>query len=134
MSMKRSPKLKPGPWDILVAAAVLALAVVCGTAVWGRGSGISLTAVVSIEGGETERVSLASSARRTYSNNGYTLEVEFCPGGETGVRVSSSDCPSQDCVHTGTITRSGQSIVCLPARISIQLVGDQSSGADAVIG
>ena len=134
MSMKRSPKLKPSPWDILVAAAVLALAVACGAAVWSRGSGISLTAVVSIEGTETERVSLASSARRTYSSNGYTLEVEFCPGGETGVRVRSSDCPSQDCVHTGTITRSGQSIVCLPARISIQLVGDASSGPDAVIG
>ncbi|MBU5626023.1 NusG domain II-containing protein [Oscillibacter sp. MSJ-2] len=134
MSMKHSPKLRPGPWDLLVAAAVLALAVACGTAVWGRSPGDSLTAVVSIEGAEADRLSLASSAQRVYSNNGYTLEVEFCPGGETGVRVRSSDCPSQDCVHTGTITRSGQSIVCLPARISIQLVGDGPSSTDAVIG
>ena len=48
----------------------------------------------------------------------------------------SSDCPTQDCVHTGTISRSGQSIVCLPARIVIQLTGGaaDSSGVDIVIG
>ena len=40
-----------------------------------------------------------------------------------GVRVEEADCPTQDCVHTGTITRAGQSIVCLPARIIIRLEG-----------
>ena len=41
-----------------------------------------------------------------------------------------------DCVHTGRITRSGQSIVCLPARIVIQLTGGQPDGdaVDIVIG
>ena len=41
----------------------------------------------------------------------------------------SSDCPTQDCVHTGTITRSGQSIVCLPARVSVVLTGGADSRA-----
>ena len=40
-----------------------------------------------------------------------------------GVRVVSSDCPTQDCVHTGQISRAGQSIVCLPAHIVITLAG-----------
>ena len=52
---------------------------------------------------------------------------------KTGVRVSESDCPGQDCVHTGVITRAGQSIVCLPARIVVELVG-AADGYDLVTG
>ena len=46
-----------------------------------------------------------------------------------GLRVSSSDCPTQDCVHTGAISRAGQSIVCLPAQVVVHLEG--ASGTDA---
>ena len=38
-----------------------------------------------------------------------------------------------DCVHTGRITRSGQSIVCLPEQVVIQLTGG-TSDADVVLG
>ena len=71
---------------------------------------------------------------RTYSYNGVTLTVAAEDG--NGLRVSSSDCPTQDCVRTGTISRSGQSIVCLPARIIIQLTGGaaDSNDVDIVIG
>ena len=48
--------------------------------------------------------------------------------------MTASDCPTQDCVHTGAITRSGQSIVCLPGRIVIQLEGGGDGGPDLVIG
>ena len=56
------------------------------------------------------------------------------PGGSTGVAVTASDCPGGDCVRTGAITQSGESIVCLPARVVIQLEGGTDSGVDAVIG
>ena len=42
------------------------------------------------------------------------------------VRVSESDCPNQDCVHSGAISRAGQSIVCLPARVAVTLEGAAS--------
>ena len=73
-------------------------------------------------------------APRTYSYNGVTLTVAAEDG--NGLRVSSSDCPTQDCVRTGTISRSGQSIMCLPARIIIQLTGGaaDSNDVDIVIG
>ena len=51
----------------------------------------------------------------------------------TGVYVADSDCPGQDCVHTGAISRAGQSIVCLPAQVVISLVG-AASDVDAVLG
>ena len=49
-------------------------------------------------------------------------------------RVAESDCPGQDCVHTGTITRAGQSIVCLPEQVVVQLTGGGGGGPDAVLG
>ena len=133
--MKRSPELKPNLWDILVVLAVVALAAASALTVWpGRDSG-SLTAVVTADGEELDRFAPAELAAgpRTYTHNSYTLTV--AAEGD-GLRVSEADCPTQDCVHTGTISRGGQSIVCLPARIIIQLTGGQADpgGVDVVIG
>ena len=136
MRMKSSPKLKPNGWDALTAAAVLALAVACAALFWtGGGQSGPLTAVVSVDGSQVDQVavgSLTEPEERTYEANGYTLHVTFGPG---SARVTVSDCPTQDCVHTGEITRGGQSIVCLPARIVIQMEGGgNTDGPDLVIG
>ena len=91
--------------------------------------------MVTADGEELDRFAPADLAAgpRTYTHNGYTLTVTAEDG---GLRVSEADYPTQDCVHTGAISRSGQSIVCLPARIIIQLTGGQADpgGVDVVIG
>ena len=136
--MKSSPKLRPCLWDGLVVLLVASLAAACALAVWGRNSDSGPpTAVVTVDGAEVERIELdrqAGTVERTYSSGGYTLRVSMEPGG--GVRVEESDCPTQDCVHTGTITRAGQSIVCLPARVIIRLEGGTADkhAPDVVIG
>lgn len=150
--MKSSPKLRPNVWDALVVLAVLALAAGGALTVRSGGGGDgTLTAVVTIDGQEADRFSPADllAGPRTYTNNGYTLEVacglrgtesppldHAPPSGESGVRVAWADCPTQDCVRTGLITRSGQSIVCLPGRIVIRLEGGgtEDNGVDAVVG
>ena len=33
------------------------------------------------------------------------------------------DCPTQDCVHTGWISYTGQTIVCLPNGVEVRLTG-----------
>lgn len=152
MSMRRSPELKPTPWDGLVVLAVVLLAAGCLLALH-RGAGQEageLTAVVTIDGREADRFAPGDllESPRTYAHNGYTLEVaaalegEASPlsaqksGGVPGLRVVRADCPTQDCVRTGTIARSGQSIICLPARIIIRLEGGGADrgGPDIVIG
>ena len=136
--MNNSPKLTPGKYDLIVVAAVLALAALLGVRFWlspAPESG-TLLAVVEIDGAEVDRFTLAQAAEetRTYTNNGVTLTVVPCATVKrdaqtrtqtetAGVRVVSSDCPTQDCVHTGQISRAGQSIVCLPAHIVITLAG-----------
>lgn len=133
MSMKRFPELKPTGWDAAVAAAVILLAVMLGTRVWG-GASDGLSAVLTVDGVPKETITLTGDEQVnwTVSSNGYTLEIHLA---EDAVWVEHSDCPTQDCVHTGKISRAGQSIVCLPARVSIQLQGDSGSGGvDTVIG
>ncbi|MBQ8056932.1 MAG: NusG domain II-containing protein [Ruminococcus sp.] len=49
------------------------------------------------------------------------------------VRVESASCPDKLCEHSGEITRSGQSIVCLPAKVSITLESTKNE-FDAVVG
>jgi len=139
--MKRSPKLRPSLWDALVVCVVILAAIFGAVTIWGGNQPAGeLTVVVSVDGEEVDRraVTQFPDANQTYTNNGYTLTVSLAESfsGEMGLQVSASDCPTQDCVHTGIITRSGQSIVCLPARIIIQLVGgtEPADGPDLVIG
>ena len=136
--MRLFPKLRPNGWDGLVAAGVALLAVMCATAFWMHGNMAQgeLTVVVSIDGEEAERFTPAEEPlEKTYTSRGYTLHVLVRDG---GIEVCEADCPTQDCVHTGYIDQAGESIVCLPARVIIQLVrtdgGSDLNGVDAVVG
>lgn len=147
-NMRSFPKLRPTAWDALVLLCVAALALGIAFFQWRGGESEGLTAVVSVDGAEVDRFAPEDllEGPRTYTNNGYTLTVVLGtdyegpalnsppPSGKSGLCVTASDCPTQDCVHTGIITRSGQSIVCLPARIIIRLEGGEAEDLDAVLG
>ena len=134
MSVRPSPKLRPSFWDGLVVLTVMILAVGPAVLSWtGNHQEGPLTAIISVDGVQEEPLSLEEAEVQTVHANGYTLEIAV-ENGE--VWVVSSDCPTQDCVHTGPISRSGQSIVCLPARVIVTIEGaaDNSDGPDIVIG
>ena len=125
------PELKFNRYDAVVAAIVALLAVA--VALWfylPKTQSGELTVVISTGGEETKRVKLNSFTETTVTHNGYALTVA---ADESGVWVADSDCPTQDCVHTGTITRAGQSIVCLPAQVVVHLEGAASADAPDVI-
>lgn len=134
--MRSSPKLRPGLLDGAVVLAVVLLAVSCALAIWGdRNGGDALTAVISVDGVETQRIALSGlkDTEQVVESNGYTLHIHLT---ETEVWVDTSNCPTQDCVRTGHISRGGQSIVCLPARVIVALEGGPAAedGVDAVLG
>lgn len=137
--MSSRPELRPNLWDALVAIAVAALAVGSALAAWGGQSpgAEELTAVVTVDGEAVERISLAAPERTERTVRGYGGYVLTLAAEEGAVWVEESDCPTGDCVHTGRITRGGQSIVCLPARVVITLTGasgEAPDGVDAVLG
>lgn len=132
--MRSSTDLRFSPWDLTVAAAILLLSLVCWLPLRTQAADGGLTAVISADGQELDRVrldTLDGATRREYAANGESLTILFAP---SGVSVLSSTCPTQDCVHTGHIDNAGESIVCLPARLSIRLTGADSGGVDAVVG
>ncbi len=126
------PKLKPTKYDALVALVVLLAALALGARFWlPRADGGTAEVVVTINGAEVDRFPL-SAQERVYQSGGYTLRVVATA---EGVRVAEADCPTHDCVRTGMISRAGQSIVCLPARVVVSLEGASGGAAlDAVAG
>lgn len=125
------PELKWNRFDTLVALAVALLAVVSGLLFYLPHSHTgTLTVVVTVAGQEIQRTPLSDFTSADVEHNGYTLHIAAADG---GVAVTSSDCPTQDCVHTGRISRAGQSIVCLPAQVAVQLVGAAAPDAPDVI-
>ncbi len=134
MSSNPSPvKTRPTPWDAAVVAVVVLLGVLVSVFFYGPKASADqpLTCVVTVDGQVADRVPLAGfEGVHTYTGNGHTLTLEVKEG---QVQVLDSDCPGQDCVHSGAISRAGQSIVCLPARIVIHLESG-GSGPDLVVG
>lgn len=121
------PELKWNRFDALVALAVVLLAVVSALCFYlPKNQSGALTVVIEASGQELRRVPLSYFTEATVTSRGYTLHIA-AEGG--AVSVTDSDCPTQDCVHTGAISRAGQSIVCLPAQVVVHLEG--ASGTDA---
>lgn len=108
-----SPELRPNRYDALVVLVVLALAAALAVrpflAARAPQSG-ALTVVVSADGQELDRLPLAQFGTHTYANNGYTLTVTAVGG---AVSVTQSDCPGQDCAHSGAgLPRGRASCAC----------------------
>ena len=133
MSSARSkPDLKPKPMDALVVIIVVAFAVMTAAFVYGKNRGETLTATVEHRGQVAAQVALSTlmEEKKITIDGQYHLTVTLT---KDGVSVTESDCPGQDCVHTGRITRAGQSIVCLPEQVVVTLEG-KTSAPDVVLG
>ena len=70
---------------------------------------------------------LDREAEIVVSRNGHTNVVVI---GDRSVHMESADCQNQVCVHTGTIAHTGDTIVCLPNRVVVEIVGDKEGGED----
>ena len=92
----------------------------------------SLTATVKHRGETVAQVVLDTlQEEKTVTIDGkYHLTVTVT---RDGVSVTESDCPGQDCVHTGRITKAGQSIVCLPEQVIVTMEGSSPS-PDVILG
>lgn len=63
-----------------------------------------------------------------YYDENYNLL--FISGGEAS--VSDADCPDKLCVRARSISRNGESIICLPHKLVIQIDSKEESELDAV--
>ena len=132
MRSSAADRVRPTPLDALVALAVLAAAAAILFAFRPK-SGNFLTARIVLDNelvAELPLSALTQSVTLDVPGARYPITVEAEHG---RVRVSHSDCPSQDCVHTGWVSRPGGQIICLPNRLVITVTGG-GADADAVTG
>ena len=122
-------KLRLRPGDFLVAGVILLTALGLLAALAARAQGKPLTVQVYMNGALVREMSAWTSL--TFTVEGTYCNVVSVDYGR--VAVVESDCPSQDCVHTGWCSHAGQSIICLPNGVEIRLVGGAPE-IDAVAG
>lgn len=126
--MKPSISCKFNRLDLLLSLLIALAAAALALLFFLRASGGEVRAV-NIRDGSAAPYSLTLDApRRVQLADGHiTLVIE-----RDGAYIEHADCPTQDCVRTGKITRAGESIVCLPNRVIVTLEG--GAAFDAVTG
>ncbi len=79
-------------------------------------------AELSVDGQVQERLDLSKDVSFSVTGkNGGVNHIEIKDG---GITVTDASCPDKICVHTGTIRRAGETIVCLPNRLIITIIKD----------
>lgn len=107
--------------DLIAIACVLALAGTLALVLLPRlSSGSDLMVEVYQNGRLIRQIPLHEDASFTVSG-AYENTVQIKDG---TVHVSEASCPGNDCVHSGRISRSGQSIICLPNKLEIRISGE----------
>lgn len=108
--------------DLIAIALPLLLAVIVFAAVLpGKERGVDIAEIYQ-NGQLIRRISLEEDQEFTYTGD-YSNAITVRDG---KIAITKSDCPGEDCVHSGWIDASGRSIVCLPNRLEIRILSDEN--------
>lgn len=103
--------------DAIPAVAVLLIAVLM-LVPWASSAAGAVVKVQTPDG--TEYLSLAENREVSVEGRGYRLTLVVQDG---QVYVREATCPDQVCRHTGAISRTAQSIACVPAAVIVTVEG-----------
>ena len=113
-------------YDLLLILGLLSAAAVVFLAL--RPGGRGAWAVVTVDGREVGRYSLSEDITVTIGEADYNvLQIS---GGQAA--VIEANCGDHTCVRTGAVSREGETIVCLPHRLMVEIQGSGSADFDAV--
>ena len=117
--------------DIILIAIILAVALACllGMKIWQKhNTNSDAIAVVTIDGDIYGEYPLSEDAseRIEFSDGGYNV-IAIADGYAS---VTEASCPDQICVHHNHIRYSGETIVCLPHKLVVEVRGGEDNGID----
>lgn len=101
--------------------------------------GIWLWSALSRTAGTAVRVTVGGNIYGTYPldrddtirvANGENYNILVIKDGEAS--ISEASCPNKLCIKQGKISAEGQSIICLPNKLVVEVIGGKSSGTDTV--
>ena len=110
---------------IRIGIIVAVIAAVCLTVFLTKEDGACV--IVRIDGKQVATYSLLEDGE--YSLNGGTNILRIQDG---KAFLVDADCPDKNCVNQGKIDQTGESITCLPNRLTVTVYGAQDSEVDLV--
>lgn len=116
--------------DIILVAALLVI-----------GGVIAVILLLSGHKGSTVQVRVDGEVIETFSlSEDRTYEITGIDGGKNILIIENgeawmddADCPDKLCVNMGKISKSGQSVVCLPHKVVVEISDDQGGDIDIYV-
>lgn len=116
--------------DIIIAAGAVIAAAVLYLAFGAAGAGKDgAAAVVYIDGKEYARLPLDKDAEMEIEGYGGVNHLEIRAG---KADITSADCPDKYCVNQKPAALTGESLVCLPNRVVVEIEGAEDADIDGV--
>lgn len=120
--------------DMLLIGALLLTDIIITAGVW-IFSVKGQTVQVRINGSVVSEYPLSQDRTVVLSGSGGGMNVLVIENGTA--RIDKADCPDGLCCRTGKISRSGQSIICLPHKLTVEITGevqnDMTSDIDIMV-
>ncbi len=77
------------------------------------------TAIIYIDGKSAAEIELTESQNKTFTvSKAENITFEVNNG---RIKVVNSDCPDKICCNTGFISKSGESIICMPNKMIVEI-------------
>lgn len=73
-------------------------------------------AVITVNSEIVKEINLKTTDKQIFQIKNITIEIK-----DNKIRVLTSDCPDKICMHKGYISNTGESIVCMPNKLIIEI-------------
>jgi hypothetical protein len=114
--------------DIVLAVILLAAGIASSIFLF-FGGGIGETVIISVDTKVYGNYDLKENQIIDVKSAGNHFNIVEIKDGKAF--VTDADCPDKLCIKQGKINNTSQSIVCLPNKVMIELIGPESDGPDA---
>lgn len=119
--------MKKADW-ILIGAILFVVCVLAAVLYFGGHAGTTVT--VEIDGKLVDRLPLSEDLQKEYTDENGGTNLLVIKNGKA--QITQADCPDKICVHHHPISRSGESIICLPHKLVVTVINEkETDGVDA---
>lgn len=119
--MKKKLQLTFRKGDLLAIFLVAAMAVMAAVFFLPKNTSAQNAVVQIYQDGQLVKELFLDEDQTIRLTGAYSNTVEIRDG---KAAITETDCPGADCVHSGWISSAGRSIICLPNRVEVRIVGD----------
>ena len=121
-------KRKKNDWILILCLLLLGVISFFGIEWYKNASTINAEVVVSVNGSETKRYSLNEEIRITIESADGGYNVLVVEGGAAWIEEAS--CPDKLCRNHGKISKNGETLVCLPNQVVVEIVNGEEPDVD----